>query len=127
VRTDEEAEEARRRRFAGSWPVVNKLVVILSEDVEHERVKAFVGSIAPRTGQTSPGKEVTAGYFVAESKQDPRKTHNAPTLIFPPGNRRNHCPLGYTVAAQLANDLTNSCMRFRSGVISVSPAQVEGI
>jgi hypothetical protein len=68
----------RRRRKLGA----NKLVVILSEDVEDERVKAFVGSIAPRTGQTSPGKEATPGIFVVEPKQDPRKTHNAPTLIF---------------------------------------------
>jgi hypothetical protein len=46
---EEEAEEARRRRFAGGWPSSTKLVVILSEDVEHERARAFVGSIVDGT------------------------------------------------------------------------------
>jgi hypothetical protein len=48
VRTDEEAEEARRSRFAGG-AVVNKLVVILSKYVEHERARAFIGYIVDGT------------------------------------------------------------------------------
>ena len=57
-------------------------------------IEARSGSFsAPRTGQTSPGEEATPALpvlsqymwpniVVAESKQDPRKAHNTPILIF---------------------------------------------
>jgi hypothetical protein len=49
VRTGEEAEEARRPPFRQWLAVVNKPLVALSEDIEQERARTFVGSIVGDT------------------------------------------------------------------------------
>jgi hypothetical protein len=46
VRTDE-AVEARRRRFDSGWPY--KSIVILGEDVEHERARTFISRVVDDT------------------------------------------------------------------------------
>jgi hypothetical protein len=49
IRTNKKAEEARRRLFRRWLAVVNKLIVILSEDVEHEKARAFINFIVNST------------------------------------------------------------------------------